>query len=129
MDTAIPTFDISVLPASARRELLDFYDFLVHKYAVKQTVKTMPAKAAIPTQDAVSESARNDAAFIRLLPELERLYPPGKWIVIAHGELQGTADTVEDLSGIAPEAKERLVWQMGLQRPEQVEVGWQIAFA
>ena len=29
------TMEIERLPRSARRELLDFYDFLVHKYVIK----------------------------------------------------------------------------------------------
>jgi hypothetical protein len=52
----------------------------------------------------------------------------GKWVVIAHGKLQGVADTPEALNHLAPTAQHRIVIQVGQTRPQEVELGWQMTF-
>jgi len=74
------------------------------------------------------EAKANNQAFENLRAELEQNYP-GKWIVIAHGKLQGVADTPEELNHLAPTAQHRIVMQVGQSRPQEVELGWQMTFA
>jgi hypothetical protein len=74
------------------------------------------------------EAATNNQAFETLKSELEQKYP-GQWIMIAHGQLQGVADAPEELKDLAPTAYHRLVMQVGLTRPQEVELGWQMTFA
>jgi hypothetical protein len=75
-----------------------------------------------------TEAMVNNQAFESLRTELEQNYP-GKWIVIAHGKLQGVADSPEELNHIAPTAQHRVVVQVGQTRPKEVELGWQMTFA
>ncbi len=75
-----------------------------------------------------AEAKANNQAFETLRAELEQNYS-GKWIVIAHGKLQGTADTPEELNLLAPTAHHRIVMQVGDTRPQEVELGWQMTFA
>jgi hypothetical protein len=48
--------------------------------------------------------------------------------VIAHGQLQGVGNSLAEVNHLAPEAQDRIVMQVGEQRPKEVELGWQIAF-
>jgi hypothetical protein len=73
------------------------------------------------------EAKINNQAFENLRVELEQNYP-GKWIVIAHGKLQGVADTPVELNHLAPTAQHRIVTQVGQTRPQKVELGWQMTF-
>lgn len=75
-----------------------------------------------------AEAKVNNQAFEHLRMELEQNYP-GKWIVIAHGKLQGVADTPEELNYLAPTAHHRITMQLGQTRPQEVELGWQMTFA
>ena len=74
------------------------------------------------------EAKANNQAFENLRAELEQNYP-GKWIVIAHGKLQGVGDTPEELNHLTPTAHHRIVMQVGQIRPQEVELGWQMTFA
>ena len=73
------------------------------------------------------ETDLNNQIFETLRIELEQTYP-GKWIVIAHGKLQGVADSPEALNHFAPTAQHRIVLQMGQTRSQEVELGWQTTF-
>lgn len=73
------------------------------------------------------EAKANDEFFDKAKTELEKDYF-GKWVVIAYGQLQGAGETLEEVSQLALDAKDRIVVQIGQTRPKQVEVGWQIAF-
>lgn len=75
-----------------------------------------------------TEATLNNQAFDKLRAHLEQTYP-GQWIVIANGEFQGAANSVEELNPVAPTAKHRIVFQVGQTRPKQVELGWQATFA
>ena len=75
-----------------------------------------------------TEATVNNRVFDNLRDELEQTYP-GKWIVIANGEFQGAANSVEELNHFAPSARHRIVHQVGQIRPQQVELGWQATFA
>jgi hypothetical protein len=75
-----------------------------------------------------AEATLNNRAFDQLRSHLEQTYP-GQWIVIANGQFQGAADSVEELNQFAPTARHRLVFQVGQTRPKQVELGWQATFA
>lgn len=75
-----------------------------------------------------TEADVNNQAFSALEPELRQKYG-GKWIVIAHGKLQGVAETPEALDHIAETAHHRIVVQIGQSRPKEVELGWQMTFA
>lgn len=74
------------------------------------------------------ESIANNNAFESLKSEFEKKYI-GKWIMIAHGTLQGVADLPEQLNHLAPSAHHRLVAQIGQTQTKEVELGWQMAFA
>ena len=74
-----------------------------------------------------SEAEINNQVFENLRAELEQNYG-GKWIVIAHGKLQGVADLPEELNDLAPAAHHRIVVQIGQTRPQEVELGWQTTF-
>ena len=73
------------------------------------------------------ETRANNQTFDKLRAELEQNYPE-KWIVIAHGKLQGIADTPEELNPLAPMAQHRIIIQVGHTRPQKVELGWQMMF-
>jgi len=75
-----------------------------------------------------AEAVLNNQAFEQLRSYLERTYP-GQWIVIANGEFQGAASSIEELAHFAATARHRLVFQVGMVRPRQVELGWQTTFA
>lgn len=79
------------------------------------------------SEEAIAEAERilNNAAYARLKSELERRYP-GKCVVIAHGSLQGVADSFEQLAEVAPAALHRLVFRVGDIPPKEREFGWQI---
>ncbi|MEZ4861747.1 MAG: hypothetical protein R3C14_10580 [Caldilineaceae bacterium] len=79
-------------------------------------------------QLAQAEAATNNQIFKTLRNELEHKYP-NQWIVIAHGKFLGAANTLEELNELAPTANHRIVMQMGLARPREVELGWQMTFA
>lgn len=74
------------------------------------------------------ERAANDHAYASLAPDLEKMYA-GKWVTIAHGKLQGVGDSIEQVSALASTARDRLVFQVGATRPQEVEFGWQMSFA
>jgi hypothetical protein len=74
-----------------------------------------------------AEAETNNQAFEDLRLELEQNHP-GKWIVIAHGKLQGVADSPEELNHVAPTAQHRIVMQIGQTRSQKVELGWQMTF-
>jgi hypothetical protein len=73
------------------------------------------------------EEKINNQAFTKLQTELEEQYN-GKWIVIAHGRLQGVGDSIQDVNHLAMDARHRIVMQMGRNYPQEVELGWQMAF-
>ena len=77
---------------------------------------------------AQTEATANNETYDKLRPELEQQYP-GKWIMIAHEVLQGVANTPDELSHLAPDAHHRIVVQVGQNRPQEVELGWQTTFA
>lgn len=79
-------------------------------------------------QAVLAEEAVNNAAFENLRLELNKHYQ-GKWIMIAHGEFQGSADFPDQLNQLAPDALHRIVVQIGYERPQEVELGWQMTFA
>ncbi len=74
-----------------------------------------------------AEAKANDRAYEALKDELEREHW-GQWIVIAHGQLQGIGDSPEELLAAAPEARDRIVMQIGEVRPKEVELGWEASF-
>lgn len=74
-----------------------------------------------------AEAAVNNQAFENLRTELEQNYP-SKWIVIAHGKLQGIGNTPEELNHFAKTAHHRIVMQVGQTRPQKAELGWQMTF-
>jgi hypothetical protein len=73
------------------------------------------------------EAEVNNQAFEALKTQLEQDYPD-QWIVIAQGQLQGVAETPEELNDLAPTAQHRIVVQMGQTRSQEVELGWQMTF-
>ncbi len=74
-----------------------------------------------------AEARANNQAYQTLQTELEQKYF-GKWIVIAHGQLQGVGDSIVELNHLASDAHHRIVMQVGQRHSEKVELGWQIAF-
>lgn len=74
-----------------------------------------------------AEATANNQAFENIRTDLEEKYC-GKWVVIAHGKLQGVADSPEELNHLAPNARHRIVVQVGQTRPQEVELGWQMTF-
>ena len=73
------------------------------------------------------EKKANNQAYEKLKDELERDYW-GKWIVIAHGQLQGEGNSLTEVNHLAPDARHRIVMQVGEHQPKEVTLGWQIAF-
>lgn len=77
-------------------------------------------------QDLVArERQLNNAAYQRLRRQLEREHP-GKYAVIAHGELQRVVSSPEEASNVAPDAHHRLVFKIGEHPPEKRSLGWRI---
>jgi hypothetical protein len=72
-----------------------------------------------------AERALNNQVYRRLKSDLEREYQ-GKYVVIAHGALQGVGDTLEQVAGLAPEARHRLVFRVGEAPPHRRERLWQM---
>jgi hypothetical protein len=75
-----------------------------------------------------AESTANDRAYETLREELEHEYK-GKWIVIAHGQLQGIGDSLAEVDQLASTASDRIVIQVGEDRPREIDLGWQMALA
>jgi len=72
-----------------------------------------------------AERALNNQAYRRLKGDLEREYQ-GKYVVIAHGALQGVGETVEQVASLAPEARHRLVFRVGEVPPKRRERLWRM---
>ena len=72
-----------------------------------------------------AERALNNQVYRRLKSDLEREYQ-GKYVVIAHGALQGVGDTLEQVAGLATEARHRLVFRVGEAPPRRRERLWQM---
>jgi len=72
-----------------------------------------------------AERALNNQVYRRLKGDLEREHQ-GKYVVIAHGALQGVGDTLEQVAGLAPEARHRLVFRVGEAPPRRRERLWQM---
>lgn len=70
------------------------------------------------------ERKLNNDAFRRLQPELEK--QQGRYVVIAHGELQGVGDSIESLQSLAPDAHHRLVSKVGELLPRRRKLGWRV---
>jgi hypothetical protein len=75
--------------------------------------------------DLKAERALNNQVYRELKRDLEREYQ-GKYVVIAHGALQGAGDTLEQVAGLAPEARHRLVFQVGEAPPRRRERLWRM---
>jgi hypothetical protein len=72
-----------------------------------------------------AERALNNQACNQLKGDLEREYQ-GKYVVTAHGALQGVGDTLEQVAGLAPEARHRLVFRVGEAPRKRRERLWRI---
>ena len=70
------------------------------------------------------ERKLNNDALKRLQPELEK--QQGKYVVIAHGKLQGIGDSIESLQNVAPDAHHRLVFKVGEPLPRKRRLGWKV---
>ncbi len=102
--------------------------FYVHdgvKRAIIEAIELWLAKQHQRQIDA--EAKANNQAFKNIQAEIEKNYF-GKWIVIAHGELQGVGESLAEVNHLVPEAQHRIVMQVGERRPKEVELGWQIEF-
>lgn len=73
-----------------------------------------------------AEVIANNQAFEQLRAELERDHW-GQWIVVADGKLQGIGASLAEVDPLAPTARHRIVMQVGANRPQEVELGWQMA--
>jgi Arc/MetJ-type ribon-helix-helix transcriptional regulator len=69
----------------------------------------------------------NDRHYNEIRESLEQTYA-GKWVVIANGKLAGIANSLEEANQHAADATDRIVYRIGEQRPQEVELGWQMAF-
>jgi hypothetical protein len=77
------------------------------------------------TEEAVARDRRlNNALFRQLQPELEK--QRGRYVVIAHGKLQGVGDSIESLQGLALDAHHRLVFKVGDPLPRKRRLGWRV---
>jgi hypothetical protein len=78
------------------------------------------------TQDEMVARERklNNDALSRLQPELER--QQGRYVVIAHGKLQGVGDSIESIRGLAPDALHRLVFRVGESPSRRRRLGWRV---
>ena len=72
---------------------------------------------------AIERKLNNDALKL-LQPELEK--QQGKYVVIAHGKLQGIGDSIESLQTVAPDAHHRLVFKVGEPLPRKRRLGWRV---
>nr|HID14557.1 hypothetical protein [Anaerolineae bacterium] len=82
--------------------------------------------ATVAERDSLkAERALNNLAYRRLKGDLEREYR-GKYVVIAHGTLQGIGDTLEQVADLAPEAQHRLVFRVGEAPPRRRERLWRM---
>lgn len=72
-----------------------------------------------------AERALNNLAYRRLKAKLEQEYQ-GKYVVIAHGALQGIGDTLEQVAHLAPGARHRLVFRVGDAPPKRRERLWRM---
>jgi len=70
------------------------------------------------------ERKLNNDAFRRLWPELEE--QQGRYVVIAHGKLQGIGDSIESLQSLAADAHHRLVFKVGEPFPRKKRLGWRV---
>lgn len=95
------------------------------KQALVEAIELWLAQHRNPVIEA--EARANNQAYQNLKAELEQKYF-GKWIVIAHGQLQGVGDSIVELNHLASDAHHRIVMQVGQQHSKKVELGWQIAF-
>jgi hypothetical protein len=73
------------------------------------------------------EAEVNNRAYENLRAQLEQEHK-GKWIVIAHGKLQGVGNSLKEVDHLAPTSLDRIVMQIGENRPREVELGWQMNF-
>jgi len=80
----------------------------------------------IETKDEMMARERklNNDAFRRLCPEFEK--QQGRYVVIAHGKLQGVGDSIESLQSLAPDAYHRLVFKVGEPLPKRRRLGWKV---
>ncbi len=78
------------------------------------------------TQDEMVARERrlNNDALSRLQPELER--QQGRYVVIAHGKLQGVGDSIESIQGLSPDALHRLVFRVGESPSRRRRLGWRV---
>jgi len=95
------------------------------KQALVEAIELWLAQHRNPVIEA--EARANNQAYQTLKAELEQKYL-GKWIVIAHGQLQGVGDSIMELNHLSSDAHHRIVMQVGQQYSKKVELGWQIAF-
>jgi hypothetical protein len=70
------------------------------------------------------ERKLNNDAFKRLRSDLEK--QQGRYVVIAHGKLQGIGDSIESLQDLAPDAHHRLVFKAGEPIPRRRRLGWKV---
>jgi len=70
------------------------------------------------------ERKLNNDALSHLQPELER--QQGRYVVIAHGKLQGIGDSIESIQGLAPDALHRLVFKVGEPPSRRRKLGWRV---
>ncbi len=72
------------------------------------------------------ERKLNNNAFRQLRPEFEK--QQGRYVVIAHGKLQGVGDSIESLQSLAADAHHRLVFKVGepLSIPRRRRLGWRV---
>ncbi|TGO03716.1 hypothetical protein PN36_01155 [Candidatus Thiomargarita nelsonii] len=102
-----------------------FYDHDGMKRAVIEAIELW---LATQRQHRIKAEAKtNNQAFENIKAQLERDCF-GKWVVIAHGKLQGIGDSLKEVNQLAPEAPDRIVMQVGEHQPKEVDLGWQIAF-
>ena len=75
-----------------------------------------------------AEAQANDDVYNQHWPQWQAQHG-NKWVVIAHGQLQGVGDTLDEVKALAQAARTRIVTQLGATTPREVELGWQITFA
>jgi len=80
-------------------------------------------------RDTTTETAQtaNDRAYESLKADLEREHW-GRWVAIAHGRLQGVGGSLEEADRFAPNARDRIIMQVGQDRPQEVDLGWEMMF-
>ena len=88
------------------------------KQALMEAIELWLAQHRNPVIEA--EAWANNQAYQNLKAELEQKYL-GKWIVIAHGQLQGVGDTIMKLKQLASNAHHRIVMQLGQPHSTEVE--------